>query len=263
MPALRTRPAPPRPAPPPNIAPSGFYTPIFHGSRGGGRCTHRCREIVLLHGLEPWTSRLLAEHSNQLSYESGCAELPNIPGSEPLGSLSLCLSLLSRAMQVNIKSLIRRSGRERCPLQGEDRELAGWVSKCSSTWPANVFPPRAAIVAPTAFVAFGMPRDMQGKAGSPRRTSQAAPHPGTNRALRRSTSEVRGDPVHSAWHGHRRLYAYIGPSRPQPWHAAANPRNPPSVTVAIFAQGTSWADAATQASCPGRADAEMQALAHA
>ena len=116
-------------------------------------------------------------------------------------------------MQVNITSLIRRSGRERCPLQGEDLELAGWVSKCSSILPANVFPPRAAIVAPTAFVAFGMPRDMQGKAGSPRRTSQAAPHPGTNRALRRSTSEVRGDPVHSAWHGHRRLYAYMGPSR--------------------------------------------------
>ena len=26
--------------------------------------------IVLPHGLEPWTSRLLAERSNQLSYES-------------------------------------------------------------------------------------------------------------------------------------------------------------------------------------------------
>ena len=30
---------------------------------------------MLPHGLEPWTSRLLAERSNQLSYESKCDRL--------------------------------------------------------------------------------------------------------------------------------------------------------------------------------------------
>ena len=42
------------------------------------------------------------------------------------------------------------------------------------------------------------------KAGSTLRSSQAAPHPSTNRALRRLTSEVRRDPVHSTRYGRRR-----------------------------------------------------------
>jgi hypothetical protein len=37
-----------------------------------GPQTSQC-ETMLPHGLEPWTSRLLAERSNQLSYESRCA----------------------------------------------------------------------------------------------------------------------------------------------------------------------------------------------
>ena len=42
------------------------------------------------------------------------------------------------------------------------------------------------------------------KADSTLRSSQAVPHPSTNRALRRLTSEVGRDPVHSTRYGRRR-----------------------------------------------------------
>ena len=42
------------------------------------------------------------------------------------------------------------------------------------------------------------------KADSTLRSSQAVPHPSTDRALRRLTSEVRRDPVHSTWYGRLR-----------------------------------------------------------
>ena len=42
------------------------------------------------------------------------------------------------------------------------------------------------------------------KADSTLRSSQAVPHPSTNRALRRLTSEVRKDPVHSTRYGCQR-----------------------------------------------------------
>ena len=42
------------------------------------------------------------------------------------------------------------------------------------------------------------------KADSTLRTSQAVPHPSTDRALRRLTSEVRRDPVHSTRYGRQR-----------------------------------------------------------
>ena len=42
------------------------------------------------------------------------------------------------------------------------------------------------------------------KAGSTLRSSRAVPHPSTNRALRRLTSEVRRDPVHSTRYGRQR-----------------------------------------------------------
>ena len=42
------------------------------------------------------------------------------------------------------------------------------------------------------------------KAGSTLRSSRAVPHPSTNRALRRLTSEVRRDPVHSTQYGRQR-----------------------------------------------------------
>ena len=43
-----------------------------------------------------------------------------------------------------------------------------------------------------------------GKADSTLRSSQAVPHPSTDRALRCLTSEVKRDPVHSARYGRRR-----------------------------------------------------------
>jgi hypothetical protein len=42
------------------------------------------------------------------------------------------------------------------------------------------------------------------KADSTIRSSRAVPHPSTNRALRRLTSEVRRDPVHSTRYGRQR-----------------------------------------------------------
>ena len=44
------------------------------------------------------------------------------------------------------------------------------------------------------------------KADSTLRSSRAVPHPSTNRALRRLTSEVRRDPVHSTRYGRQRNY---------------------------------------------------------
>ena len=44
------------------------------------------------------------------------------------------------------------------------------------------------------------------KADSTLRSSQAVPHPSTDRALRRLTSEVERDPVHSTWYGRQRNY---------------------------------------------------------
>ena len=41
-------------------------------------CRANALKQMLPHGLEPWTSRLLAERSNQLSYESGCTRNPHI-----------------------------------------------------------------------------------------------------------------------------------------------------------------------------------------
>ena len=43
--------------------------------------------------------------------------------------------------------------------------------------------------------------DRKEKADSTRRSSRAVPHPSTNRALRRLTSEVRRDPVYSTRYG--------------------------------------------------------------
>jgi hypothetical protein len=43
------------------------------------------------------------------------------------------------------------------------------------------------------------------KADSTLRSSRAVPHPSTNRALRRLTSEVRRDPVYSTRYGRQRM----------------------------------------------------------
>ena len=61
---------------------------------------------------------------------------------------------------------------------------------------------RVASVAAVAAVVG--PRNVSfGKAGSTLRSSRAVPHPSTNRALRRLTSEVRRDPVYSTRYGRR------------------------------------------------------------
>ena len=54
----------------------------------------------------------------------------------------------------------------------------------------------------------------KGKADSTRRCSQAVPHPSTNRALRRLTSEVGRDPVYSTRYGRQRE---IEPEKGQPF----------------------------------------------
>ena len=105
------------------------------------------------------------------------------------------------------------------------------------------------------------------KADSTLRSSQAVPHPSTNQALRRLTSEVRRDPVHSTRYGRRRgargtsgrpqgafgsfgLVFGVGASLLQ---CREVPKGPVLAvrhavfTVAILAQGTRRADALTQA----------------
>jgi hypothetical protein len=57
--------------------------------------------------------------------------------------------------------------------------------------------------APLSIVALAITRQTQ-KADSTLGCSQAVPHPSTNRALCRLTSEVRRDPVHSTRYGRRR-----------------------------------------------------------
>ena len=53
-------------------------------------------------------------------------------------------------------------------------------------------------------VGGGVQDQMQERAGSTLRSSQAVPHPSTNRALCCLTSEVERDPVHSTRYGRRR-----------------------------------------------------------
>ncbi len=67
------------------------------------------------------------------------------------------------------------------------------------------------------FKKFG--RCNSGKADSTLRSSQAVPHPSTDRALSRLTSEVERDPVHSTWYGRQRKHCSVtyhpGPSKKQ------------------------------------------------
>ena len=53
---------------------------------------------------------------------------------------------------------------------------------------------------------MGKARGACEKADTTLRSSRAVPHPSTNRALRRLTSEVRRDPVHSTRYGRQRNY---------------------------------------------------------
>ena len=56
------------------------------------------------------------------------------------------------------------------------------------------------------------------KAGSTRRSSQAVPHPSTNRALLRLTSEFGRDLVYSQWYGRQRdIRAALGKVLGRAW----------------------------------------------
>ena len=73
------------------------------------------------------------------------------------------------------------------------------------------------------------------KANSTLRASRAVPHPSTDRALRRLTSEVRRDPVHSTRYGRQRkqcvciLHNAGGPSK----HASTVLRNLDAVLCCV------------------------------
>ena len=89
------------------------------------------------------------------------------------------------------------------------------------------------------------------KADSTRRSSQAVPHPSTNRALRRLTSEVGRDPVHSTRYGRQRKVWRRHQSKlgiPSNIKQNVQPDSAKYlITVAILAQGTHWAVAVMQA----------------
>ena len=62
-------------------------------------------------------------------------------------------------------------------------------------------------------VAIAVRTGVVGKAGSTLRSSRAVPHPSTNRALRRLTSEVGRDPVHSTRYGRQRSRTMLSMQR--------------------------------------------------
>ena len=77
------------------------------------------------------------------------------------------------------------------------------------------------IAARWAQLAGSHEKKAKAKAGSTQRSSRAVPHPSTNRALRRLTSEVGRDPVHSTRYGRQRelrFQARNGASMIVSWH---------------------------------------------
>ena len=89
------------------------------------------------------------------------------------------------------------------------------------------------------------------KAGSTPGCSQAVPHPSTNRALCRLTSEVERDPVHSTRYGRQRKWLRNHGPNSQAFQSIHNQRQSlqtcTTITVAILAQGTHRAVASSQA----------------
>ena len=100
------------------------------------------------------------------------------------------------------------------------------------------------------------------KADSTLRSSQAVPHPSTNRALRRLTSEVRRDPVCSTRYGRQRRHMQLvcPPLRPG---AGAHGRGPQAAaaTRAMRAPHSVWLARAGARGAP-RADADQACLHH-
>ena len=60
------------------------------------------------------------------------------------------------------------------------------------------------------------------KADSTRRASRAVPHPSTDRALRRLTSEVGRDPVHSTRYGRQRISNFFNYVNIETCHPLSN-----------------------------------------
>ena len=93
------------------------------------------------------------------------------------------------------------------------------------------------------------------KAGSTPGCSQAVPHPSTNRALCRLTSEVERDPVHSTRYGRQRKWLRNHGPNSQAFQSMHNQRQSlqtcTTITVAILAQGTHRAVASSQAFVSG------------
>ena len=85
-----------------------------------------------------------------------------------------------------------------CPWARTPARLAG-AAQPSKNWRFESHEATLALLGVFASRSFGR----IGKADSTRRCSQAVPHPSTNRALSRLTSEVRRDPVYSTWYGRR------------------------------------------------------------
>ena len=136
------------------------------------------------------------------------------------------------------------------------REVSCTISpKIQSPRPPRSLPFQSVFLLPLQTTA--PPRRPNEKAGSTPGCSQAVPHPSTNRALCRLTSEVERDPVHSTRYGRQREL-YRANMRPTPRTQTTKPRPPPNdhtviSTVAILAQGTHWAVATSQAFLPSSA----------
>ena len=76
------------------------------------------------------------------------------------------------------------------------------------------------LLRPTLFLNLHWPTKHRAKADSTLRSSRAVPHPSTNRALSRLTSEVRRDPVYSTRYGRQRIHSICritDVSRPKMW----------------------------------------------
>ena len=87
---------------------------------------------------------------------------------------------------------------------------------------------------------------LQRKAGSTPRSSQAVPHPSTDRALRRLTSEVERDPVHSTRYGRQRRGSFLSSPNPHPPLELQGPQG--------FEPGTLGTKARTQTTRPFRSN---------
>ena len=148
---------------------------------------------------------------------SGASCSPRWRASGPRGVQRKLDSL--RGSSVKIGTIQRRLA---WPLRKDDTHKSRSVNNFLSMKSFTLAPRRA-----RQKYARNRARGVKTKADSTLRTSQAVPHPSTNRALRRLTSEVRRDPVHSTRYGRQRYGRHghsartraqtIGTIRRPPW----------------------------------------------